>query len=87
MPAEVWSRGERQVCAMVHPPTRAAEDARRLGREREALLAERIRHANRIKGLLATQGGSSKGSVGAADGMLLEGCSALSRRYGTGEHG
>jgi transposase len=25
-------------------------------REREALLAERIRHANRIKGLLATQG-------------------------------
>lgn len=55
-PAKVWSRGERQVCAMVHPPTRAAEDARRLGREREALLAERIRHANRIKELLATQG-------------------------------
>jgi transposase len=51
-----WSRGERQVCAMVRPPTREAEDARRLGREREALLAERIRHANRIKGLLATQG-------------------------------
>ena len=51
-----WARGERQVCAMVRPPTRAVEDARRLGREREALLAERIRHANRIKGLLATQG-------------------------------
>jgi len=51
-----WSRGERQVCSMVHPPTREAEDARRLSREREALLAERIRHANRIKGLLATQG-------------------------------
>ena len=51
-----WARGERQVCAMVRPPTREAEDARRLGREREALLAERIRHANRIKGLLATQG-------------------------------
>ena len=51
-----WSRGERQVCAMVRPPSREAEDARRLGREREALLAERIRHANRIKGLLATQG-------------------------------
>jgi transposase len=30
--------------------------ARRLTREREALLAERIRHTNRIKGLLATQG-------------------------------
>ncbi len=51
-----WSRGERQVCSMVRPPTREAEDARRLSREREALLAERIRHANRIKGLLATQG-------------------------------
>lgn len=51
-----WVRGERQVCAMVRPPTREAEDARRLVREREALLAERIRHANRIKGLLATQG-------------------------------
>ncbi len=51
-----WSRGERQVCAMVRPPTREAEDTRRLNREREALLAERIRHANRIKGLLATQG-------------------------------
>jgi transposase len=51
-----WARGERQVCAMVRPPTREAEDARRLNRERKALLAERIRHANRIKGLLATQG-------------------------------
>ena len=51
-----WGRGERQVCSMVRPPTRAAEDTRRLSREREALLAERIRHANRIKGLLATQG-------------------------------
>jgi transposase len=41
---------------MVRPPTRAADDSRRLSRERAALLAERIRHANRIKGLLATQG-------------------------------
>jgi len=51
-----WWRGERQVCAMVRPPSREAEDTRRINREREALLAERIRHANRIKGLLATQG-------------------------------
>jgi transposase len=51
-----WGRGERQVCAMVRAPTREAEDIRRLSREREALLSERIRHANRIKGLLATQG-------------------------------
>jgi len=51
-----WSRGERQVCSMLRAPTREAEDARRLTREREALMAERIRHTNRIKGLLATQG-------------------------------
>jgi transposase len=51
-----FARGERQVCSMVRPPTREAEDARRLTREREALLTERIRHTNRIKGLLATQG-------------------------------
>jgi transposase len=51
-----FARGERRVCAMVRPPTREAEDARRLTREREALLAERVRHTNRIKGLLATQG-------------------------------
>jgi transposase len=51
-----FARGERQVCSMVRPPTPEAEDARRLTREREALLAERVRHTNRIKGLLATQG-------------------------------
>ena len=51
-----FARGERQVCSMLRPPTREAEDARRLTREREALLAERIRHTNRIKALLATQG-------------------------------
>ena len=51
-----FARGERQVCSMVRPPSREAEDARRLNREREALLAERVRHTNRIKGLLATQG-------------------------------
>ena len=51
-----WARGERGVCSMVRPPMPAEEDTRRLHREREALLAERIRHANRIKGLLATQG-------------------------------
>jgi transposase len=51
-----WSRGERPVCSMVRPPSREAGDARRRNREREALLAERIRHANRIKGLLAAQG-------------------------------
>jgi transposase len=51
-----WARGERRVCSMVQPPSPEAEDRRRISREREALLEERIRHTNRIKGLLAAQG-------------------------------
>src|SRR5690349_20211413 len=52
-----WRRGEPLVCAMVVPPTPGEEDRRRLTRERGALLEERTWHTNRIKGLLATQGG------------------------------
>jgi len=51
-----WMRGERRVCSMVRPPSPEEEDRRRLCREREALVTERIRHTNRIKGLLAGQG-------------------------------
>jgi transposase len=32
------------------------EDRRRIGRERQTLIAERVRHVNRIKGLLFSQG-------------------------------
>jgi transposase len=41
---------------MVRPPSPEQEDARRLTRERGTLITERVRHVNRIKGLLATQG-------------------------------
>jgi transposase len=51
-----WRRGEPRVCAMVVPPTPEEEDRRRICRERAILLRERIRHTNRIKGLLAGQG-------------------------------
>jgi transposase len=51
-----WARGERRVCSMVRPPSPEEEDRRRLSREREALVKERIQHTNRIKGLLAAQG-------------------------------
>ena len=51
-----WARGERRVCSMVRPPSPEDEDRRRLSREREALVKERIQHSNRIKGLLAAQG-------------------------------
>src|SRR3954462_13589053 len=49
-----WARGERRVCSMVRPPSPEEEDRRRLCREREALVTERIRHTNRI--MLAGQG-------------------------------
>jgi transposase len=41
---------------MARPPSPEAEDRRRLVRERKALITERIRHTNRIKGLLFAQG-------------------------------
>lgn len=51
-----YKRGEPRVCAMVRVPTPEEEDRRRLSRERKALVNERIRHVNRIKGLLFGQG-------------------------------
>ena len=51
-----FKRGERRVCSMVVAPSPVEEDRRRVSRERRTLIRERIEHANRIKGLLATQG-------------------------------
>ncbi|MDX8483525.1 IS110 family transposase, partial [Mesorhizobium sp. VK24D] len=51
-----WMRGEPRVCAMVRVPAIEDEDRRRVGRERKALVEERKRHVNRIKGLLFTVG-------------------------------
>lgn len=51
-----YKRGEPRVCAIVRAPTPVEEDRRRIGRERKALVAERVRHVNRIKGLLFAQG-------------------------------
>jgi transposase len=51
-----YKRGEPRVCAMVAAPSPEEEDRRRLCRERQALIAERITHVNRIKGLLFAQG-------------------------------
>src|SRR5260221_4837289 len=41
---------------MVKAPTPEEEDRRRLCRERKVLTAERVRHVNRVKGLLFSQG-------------------------------
>jgi transposase len=41
---------------MVKAPTPEEEDRRRLCRERKVLIAERVEHVNRIKGLLFSQG-------------------------------
>lgn len=54
-----YKRGEPRVCAMVKPPTPEEEDRRRLCRERKVLIAERVCHVNRIKGLLFCQGVSN----------------------------
>ena len=51
-----YKRGEPRVCAMVVAPSPEEEDRRRLCRERATLIEERIRHVNRIKGLLFSQG-------------------------------
>ena len=51
-----YKRGEPRVCAMVRAPTPEDEDNRRLSRERNTLIVERVRHVNRIKGLSFSQG-------------------------------
>src|ERR1700741_630536 len=51
-----YKRGEPRVCGMIKAPTPEEEDRRRLCRERKVLIVERVRHVNRIKGLLFCQG-------------------------------
>src|SRR4051794_31682396 len=51
-----YKRGEPRGCAVVGAPSPEEEDRRRLCRERRTLIAERIEHVNRIKGLLFAQG-------------------------------
>src|ERR1700756_4762150 len=51
-----WLRGERGHCSMARVPTIAEEDAKRPNREREGLVKERTRLANRMKGALARLG-------------------------------
>ena len=51
-----YLHGDRQVCSMVRVPTPDEEDAKRIHREREHLVQERLRIENRIQALLFTQG-------------------------------
>src|SRR5437762_11624644 len=51
-----WQRGEPRVCAMTVLPSPSEEDRRRISRERATLLQQRIRHTNRIRGLLFGRG-------------------------------
>lgn len=51
-----FKRGEPRVCAMAVAPSPEEEDRRRIGRERQTLLRERVAETNRIKGILLTQG-------------------------------
>jgi transposase len=54
-----YKRGEPRVCSMASTPTPQEEDRRRVCRERRTLMGERVRHVNRIKGLLYAQGCSA----------------------------
>jgi transposase len=49
-------RGEPEACSVIRVPSPEQEDARRLHRQRDRLIAERVAHVNRVKGLFATQG-------------------------------
>jgi transposase len=51
-----WLRGERGHCTMARVPTLTEEDAKRPNRERECLVGERTRIANRMKATLARLG-------------------------------
>jgi transposase len=51
-----FKRGEPRICAMVRVQRPQEEDLRRICRERRVLIAERVEHVNRIKGLLFAQG-------------------------------
>ena len=50
------ARGDQGVCRIVQVPTPEQEEAKRLHRERQRLIRERVAHVNRIRGLLAAQG-------------------------------
>lgn len=51
-----FKRGEPRVCSMVVAPTSEEEDLRRVSRERESLIVERVKLSNRVKGLFFNQG-------------------------------
>jgi transposase len=51
-----YLRGEPKVWSVVRVPGVAEEDERRQHRERHRLIAERVQHVNRIKGLCAVHG-------------------------------
>jgi hypothetical protein len=51
-----YLRGEPKVWSVLRVVTLAEEDDRRLHRERDRLINERVRHGNRVKGLCALHG-------------------------------
>src|SRR5215475_2219678 len=51
-----YLRGDPRVWSVVRVPTVAEEDDRRLHRERDRLINERVQHVNRVKGLCAVHG-------------------------------
>jgi transposase len=67
-----WLGGDRQVCSMVRVPTPEEEDAKRPHRERQHLVQEKLRLANRIEALLFTQGIRARPSLRSWERDLAE---------------
>jgi transposase len=66
-----YHNGDRPALSLVHVPTVAEEDQRRLHRERERLLKERPQHSNRVQGLLIAQGVRLKVRAGFAEQLAV----------------
>lgn len=62
-----YDGGEWKALSIVHVPTAAEEDQRRLHRERERLVKERTQHNNRLQSLLIAQGVRLKVRAGFAE--------------------
>lgn len=67
-----WLGGDRQVCSMVRVPTPEEEDAKRPHRERQHLVQEKLRLANRVEALLFTQGIRARPSLRSWERDLAE---------------
>ena len=77
-----YLRGEPEACSVVQVPRVEEEDAKRLHRERKRLVAERVQHVNRIKGLWRHKASITTRRCGLTIGRCSTNCAlAMDVRY------